>query len=299
MKKLIKLALLLVILLVAALVGAVLYIDSIARTGIEKGATYALGVDTKLDKASIGLFSGKFGLSGLEVANPAGFKAPHFLSLGDGSLAVSLGSLNSDKIEVPSFKLSKLDVHLEKVNDKANYQVILDNLKKFESKEEKPAEPAKEGKRYIVKEVVIENVVIHIDLLPIGGDLTKIDLKIPSITLKDVGSESDKGVLMGELSNVLVQAVLQAAVEKGAGIIPPDILNGLDGGLKQLKDLDKMAGQLAAGAVSEVQKQVGGVMKDVTGELDKALGGATKDLGKGADDLLKGVGGLLDKDKKK
>lgn len=299
MKKLLRLAFLLVIILIVALVAAIFYIDSLAKTGIEKGATYALGVDTKLDKASVGILSGKFGLSGLQVANPQGFKAPHFLALGDGSVAVSLGSLTGDKIEVPSFKLSNLDVHLEKVNDKANYQVILDNLKKFESKEEKPAEPAKDGKRYIVKEVVIENVVIHVDLLPIGGDLTKIDLKIPSITLKDVGSDSDKGVLMGELSNVLVQAVLQAAVEKGAGIIPPDILSGLDGGLKQLGGLGDMAGQLAAGAVSEVQKQVGGVMKDVTGELDKAIGGATKDLGKGADDLLKGVGGLLDKDKKK
>src|SRR5687767_9294603 len=87
-----------VVLVLVAVVAVVLGIDSIARKAIEKGGTYALGVDTKLAKADIGLFAGTTELGGLTVANPPGFEATPFLSLGHAELAVTLGSLQSDVI---------------------------------------------------------------------------------------------------------------------------------------------------------------------------------------------------------
>ena len=133
------------------------YIDGIARTAIERGATYALGVDTTLDSARIGLVSGSFRLAGLEVANPPGFEDPRFLNLGEARLELERSSLRDPTVIVPLFAIDGIEVDLDKQRGKANYDVILDNLARFESEEAEP-EPAPEadagpGKRFIIQEV--------------------------------------------------------------------------------------------------------------------------------------------------
>ena len=84
MRKLIWLVIILVVLLAAGLIAAFFYIDSIAKQAVERGGTYALGVNTTLRKADVEVFSGAVTLNGLRVANPEGFAADHFLRLGEG-----------------------------------------------------------------------------------------------------------------------------------------------------------------------------------------------------------------------
>ena len=95
MKWIKRIVILLVLVVVVVAVIAVVMIDRIAKTGVEQGGTYAMGVTTKLDGIHIGLLSGSVSLDGLSVENPEGFKADHFLKLGDGSVEVSLGSRRS------------------------------------------------------------------------------------------------------------------------------------------------------------------------------------------------------------
>ena len=75
--KLIKLLAVLVfaVVLLVVVIGAVLVsqANKVARVAVEKGGTYALGVQTTLNDASIGVLSGRFGMSGLRVANAQGF----------------------------------------------------------------------------------------------------------------------------------------------------------------------------------------------------------------------------------
>lgn len=291
---------LVVVLLVVVAIGVVVlfgYIDRIARVGIEKAGTYALGVPTTLESADVAIFGGSFAMSGLAVANPTGFESPHFLSLGDGGVDVTLGSLREETVELPLLGLSGLDVVLERREGKANYKVILDNLKRLESGEKKTEDPAAEsGKRFIVRKVDIQDVAVTVDLLPIGGDLTKVDLSIDEIVLTDVGSESDRGVLLSELSNILVKAILAAIVEKGGNIIPADLLTDLQGGLAQLESLRDLGIDMAAdvqGRIDEAKGKIDGMK----GRLDEAKGDL-EDLGKQTDDAMKGLGGLLGGDKK-
>ena len=63
--------LVLVALLVVA--GASLYVNQILGTAIERGATYALGVDTRVGFVRLRLLDGEFRLSRLRVDNPSGF----------------------------------------------------------------------------------------------------------------------------------------------------------------------------------------------------------------------------------
>jgi len=85
-RKLLKLVAAVVLLVVIVAGIAWLYIDSIATTGIEEGATYALGVPTTVEDVSVSLLGGTVKIFGLTVANPEGFK----VALPRGSVAAHL-----------------------------------------------------------------------------------------------------------------------------------------------------------------------------------------------------------------
>ncbi len=188
MKKLIKLVAVLLVLLVLATIAVALYIDTIAKTAIERGATYALGVKTTLGSADVGLLSGTFSMGDLTVANPAGFESPHFTHLQEGGVEVAFGSLREETVELPTLTLSGLDIHLDKSEGKANYDVILENLSRFESGDD--VEKETDGKKFVINEILIQRIVVHVQLLPIGGDLTKLDVPIDEVRLRNVGSDA-------------------------------------------------------------------------------------------------------------
>src|ERR1043165_923678 len=160
MKTILKLLVILLVLVIAAVIAAYFYIDTIAKTAIERGSTYALKVDTKLNGASLKILNGQLVLTGLDVSNPQGYKTPHFLDMKTGDVAVTLGSLTKEGVEVGHIKLADIDINLEKVGGKANYQVILDKLKGSETQPPKPEES--KGKRYIVKDLSIKSVKVHL-----------------------------------------------------------------------------------------------------------------------------------------
>lgn len=281
----------LALVLVSALLFVVL-IDGIAKRGVERGGTYALDVPTTLDSASVGLLSGSFSMAGLEVKNPEGFSAPHFLKLDDGSVNVSLGSLAKDVVELPTLTLSGIDMYLVKEGGKANYQVIMDNLKRFEGEEKKDPDGG-EGKKFVIRRVEIRDVDVHATVLPIGGAGNTMTVKIPEIVLTDVGS-GGKSVSVAQIMDIVIKAVFATALSLD-GALPGDIAEGLKGGLEQLGSL----GEMGVGVAAQVGGQAVEVIGGVAGEAGKAIEG----VGKGIEDAAKGItdlfgGGKKDEPKK-
>ena len=267
--------------IVVVVVGILLWLDQIAKSAIEVGATYALGVETQLDKARIGIFSGEFRLSGLNIANPEGFDSDHFLNLNEGELIVSPTALLKDTVVVPKLAFSGIDMNLEKKGKKENYRVILENLNKdTEPGEESPDEEApKENKKFVIKEILIRDIAVHADLIPIGGDISRMTFRIPEIRLENIGSETDGGVVISELSGVLIQAIFKAVIEKGVDL-PGNMLNGLSAGLQGF-------GELGVQVVGEVGK--------AAEEAGQALEKTAEEVGKGMDEALKGIEGIFKK----
>jgi hypothetical protein len=279
-----------IVLIVAAGVIVTLSINSIAKRGIEYGSTTALGVPTTLESASIGLFSGKFGLNTLNVSNVQGYPSTSFVKLGDAKVAVTLGSLRKDTIEVPSFSMDGLDVYLERRGGKSNYDVILENIEKITGSKSKPkpTEPKKEGEtKLVIKELTLRNITIHTDLVDAGtpglAELTKVTVPIPEIKLMNVGQTGEgvggSGVTIRELASILVQTIMAAVVEKG-GVLPEQLLGELKsrlGNLRGLEGLDlKMITE--SGAVQALGEQFGARVTGVGTEAKKALEDATKNL---------------------
>jgi len=292
MKMLVKIALVLVLLVIVGAVVAVFYIDSIARTAVEKGASGALGVQTTLQSADVKVLSGEFAMSGLNVANPSGFQSPHFLTLEQGGVSVALPTLMKDTIELPTLTLDGIDINLEKKDGKSNYNVILENMKKVESGETKPAEPS--STQIVIRQIKITNVMVHADLVGVGGDLGKVEVPIDEIILNDVGSDG-KGLSLSDLSGVIMKTIFAAIVANGAKF-PGELVGELGNQLAQLGDLSKFGVEIAGQALGDITGAAGDVLKgagDVTGNLLEGTGDVGKAVDEGVGGLLKGAGGLL------
>ncbi|MFA6044954.1 MAG: hypothetical protein WC718_08220 [Phycisphaerales bacterium] len=303
-KKLLLLAGVLFLLLVIGVVVAFFAIDSIAKSAIEKGGSYALGTPTTVSSVSVGVLSGKFALNGLTVANPTSggsFKSPQFLTLGSGGVDVSLSTLNQPTVELPKFTLSNLDVNLEKREGKTNYGVILDHMQQVTGGKSgggaaKPAPKSADDKKYIIHDLDIQHVTIHASLVDgpdAVKDLTSVTIPIDSIRLKEVGKTGTgvggSGVTMEELTNIIVKAVLSAATDKGGGLLPADMLGDLQGRITALGDLGNLPAEVIANTTGTVEK----AGQKVIDEGKKAIDKATDQGKKAIDDAANKLKGLI------
>jgi hypothetical protein len=302
MKRLLKFAAAFIVLIVLVLGIGVWYvlrnIDAIAKDQIERGGTQALGVTTKVDSVSIHLFAGDLALNGLDIANPAGYQGKHFLDLKHGEVAVSLGTLSQPTIEVPRFTLQGLDLSIEENASGRNYQHILDSVQKL--KGSSPSTPSNTPeKKLIIKDLLIENVAIHVDTKGMTGlvgqvaNPAPITLPIERIELHDVGKTGTgvggTGVTVGQLSSIIVQAVMAAAVEKGQGMIPDIILKDIQSRVGALGDLAAIPVQVI-GKVGEQATEIG---KQALEGVGKAASDVGKGVGKAVDDATKKIGGAI------
>jgi hypothetical protein len=234
MKLLMKIILVVLAILLIAGLGTAFYADRLADAAIERGGNYALGVETNVGSADLGVLAGRIALDDVVIENPEGFTSDHFLRFDEGSAEVDVRTLMKDIVEVPSLSFTGLDMNLESEGGRTNHQVILENIRSREQQQE-PAEESK-GKGYVIRDLVLEDVKVHADLLPSGGKLTQITIPVEEIHLTDVGTESDGGVLLWELSSVMVKAILAAVLERQTDL-PAEVLAGLKENLGELEEL--------------------------------------------------------------
>ena len=286
MKWIIRIVIVLVLVVVVLGVIGYVMLDKITKRGIEKGGTYAMGVETKLDGIHIGLLSGSVSMNGLSVANPEGFKADHFMSLNEGEVNVALGSLMGDNPEVSLIRLDGINLSLEKKKGSANYQVILDHMAEKIGSGDEPAEPTEpaedtgEGKKFVIKELVITDVNVTAEVP--GG--ISVPVTVDEIRLTDIGSGDNEGVLIEDLTGIILTSILSAVSKQGGDILPSDITEGLKGGLASVGDLGDFEIEF-----SEETKQA---IEDAKGKLDEA-GEAVGKLGENIGGLF---GGKKEKD---
>ena len=265
---------LLVIAVVALFIWGVSSVDALAKQAIERGGTYALGVETTVERVELGLTSGTADVTGLRVANPRGFETDHFMTLAAGSARVDYDTIRADTLVMPEIRLDGIDLILDKGRKPSNYNQILENLKRFEKDEPTTPDEQQPGKKLVIERLVIEQTTVRVANMPgVSLAVGDVAVTIPEIVLTDVGRE--ESMTPGEVINLVVKTVLAAAVEAGGGIIPTDVLNELASGLGDLESLQ----ELGVGVISDlkIEEQIGQVSeqidkaaKDVQGEIDKA-----------------------------
>ncbi|TAJ20769.1 MAG: hypothetical protein EPO68_05855 [Planctomycetota bacterium] len=257
------LRLLLIVVVVLVLLGAaaLFFVDSAAAKAIETGGTYALGVPTRVESTSIGLFSGKFGISGLEVDNPKGYDVPRFLKLDGAGTEVGFSKLLGDTIEIERVEIRGVEIDLERKDGKTNYDVILANLQKL-SGDSKPAAESGSSKQLVIKKLVLSDVKARLGLLPLVPATT---ISLPNLELDNVGT-ADKAATIAQVFERLVAELLASAVKNGGNLIPDDVGKALKQGLAGLKGLGNLgleglegAGKVLEGGAKELGEGIKGL----------------------------------------
>ncbi len=279
MKKIIlRIVLGFVLVMVLAVVAGFLLIDQIAKSGVEKGASYALGVETTVKSIDVRLFDGQIIMDDLNISNPEGFTSPHLVHTGRVDVQVDLGSLSSETVEVSKFELDGLEMHIEQKLSGSNVSQIMDNLKRLSKdtdKDKQKDKPTSKGpsKQVIIKRILIENVVAHFHLL--AGPALKVE--VPTIELTNVSSDGSGGVA-GQLTSQIFSAVLEAVLKSAKGIVPADFLEGLDKEFLELgtETLEQAGKILEESGLEESLKETGETIEKGLGELGEGLFGSEK-----------------------
>ena len=292
MKWVLRVVIALLLIIVIAVAVAYMYIDTIAKRAIVYAAEYATGCKTTLAQANVGILKGSLTLTELSLFNPPGFGDTKFIDLQKGKTAVDLSTLRQDTVVIPLLELNDLTLNIIDENGKSNYKPIFDHMEKLQKESAKTkegnttSETGTKQKGFIIKEILITDIKVNARVN--GMD---IPIKIDMIRLTDIGSNTDSGVVLSQVSGIIIQAIIQSIIQNAPEILPKILLNGLKegmGGVGNIGDygfqtLGNLVGQLPGG--EPFQKVLGG------------MGGATNQLfkegGKGLQDLGKGLGGLF------
>lgn len=202
-----------------AIGGFLYYLDAVARGAIETGGEAALGVETRLESASIGLLSGKLGLSGLTIANPEGFQAEHFLVLRQGQATIDLSQITADRVGISDFVLEGVELDLAYVGGKSNFGAVLRNLEGEGGQSAEPAaqEAGSSGPRIELDRVQIRDLTARVRIGALGQERSE-DLHLPELSIPIPRSGGDATVTIAEIAGHVVRGVLLAVSKKGSGL---------------------------------------------------------------------------------
>ena len=218
-----------VILIVVAVIGVSVFLDGAIKKGVETIGPEIAKVDIKLDGVSLSILSGSGSVKGLVVGNPEGYKTPQAISVGHASLAVSPGSLLSDKIVVKSVQVDAAEVTFEGGLSGNNLSKILDNLNAATGAGETKNEPGapkdeKPGKKLQVDDFLVTGAKVNVSLTGMGGK--SVTLPLPDVHLTNLGQGED-GITVAELTKQVLDEVITAATKVATSDAAKDLTKGV------------------------------------------------------------------------
>jgi len=213
MKKiLIRIVIVLMVLVVAAVIAVSLFLDKAIKKGVETVGPKVTQVAITLDDVKLSILSGSGEIKGLEVGNPEGYKSPQAIKLGSASLAVVPGSLLTDKIVVKHIRVAAPEITIEGTPKNNNLTKILENVQQVtggsSTSTNQTSEPAESGttKKLQVDEFTLtEAKVTYI----VAGQ--SFQLTVPDIKLTDLGTGPD-GITGAELTNLALSKLLDEII---------------------------------------------------------------------------------------
>ena len=216
-----------VVLIVVGIVAIGMFLDGAIKKGVETVGPKIVKVDMKLDSVSVSILSGAGSVKGLVVGNPEGYKTPQAISVGQASLAVSPGSLLSDKIVVKSVRVDAAEITFEGGLGGNNLSKILDNVNAATGGDQS-AEPAAKGekpaKKLQVDDFLITGAKVNVSLTGMGGK--SVTVPLPEIHLTSLG-QSEDGITSAELTKIVLKEVIDAAVKVATSDAVKDMTKGL------------------------------------------------------------------------
>jgi uncharacterized protein involved in outer membrane biogenesis len=214
--------------------------SSILKTGIETAAIKTLNVGVRIDDMDLSILGGRVSFQNLVIDNPPGYEHDKLLEVGNARIAVSIGSLLKDTVNIKEIMLDGVNVVLEQRGVTGNnLQDVIEAIPKADTKPE--GEAKKAGKKLHIDNLEITNVTVKAKLLPIPGKADTVTLKLNPIRMIDLGS--DDKLDTAKLSAKILLAIATGVAEQGAGILPEGMTDSMKTALDETAKLGKAAAE--------------------------------------------------------
>ena len=243
-----------------------------------------------LGHLSLNPYTGRFELGDMVLGNPAGYDEPTAVAVSNIVVDVAMTTACDKYVHIEEVTIDGVFVSLVKggENNVDNMLQIQYNVAggkdKYEEKQAKAEAEAKakpdedEGEAADSKKIVIDVLTLN-DIKVKYGMVT---IPVPSITLKDLGKESD-GLTASELFEKVWEAIINAALAVGDGV---KALGGL---------LKSGAGAVGDGAGKAIDAIGAGKAADAIGDgAGKAVDAVKGGAGKAVDAIGDGAGKAAD-----
>lgn len=233
------------VIIIAAVIALYFSLNSIIKHGVETVGPKATGVDVKLQKADISLFSGEGELKGFFIGNPEGFKTASAFQLNHVRIALNVKSVFSDRIIIDEILIDAPDITYEKSAKGDNIKTILNNIKKFAGTEKKAAQepageqPKSEAKKIVIKDFLVRNGKVNMSATLLEGE--RLSYALPEIHMKNIGEGEGGASLSKAMESIF------AEVNKG-------VITAASGSVKDIGKTVEKTAKKAAG--KEVEKAV-------------------------------------------
>jgi len=234
--KILRVVLLVIVVLVVSVVALIhLFGNSALKAGIETAASKTLSVGVSIDDMDFSILGGKVSFQGLVIDNPPGYQHDKLLEVGNARIAVSIGSLLKDTVNIKEIMFDGVNVVIEQKGLSNNLQDIIKTLPKGEAEPEDATE--KPAKKLHIDKLEITNVTVKVKLLPVPGKADTITLKLNPIRMTDLGSDEKMDV--AKLSSKILLAIATGVAEQGAGKLPKGMTDGMKATLSKATELGK------------------------------------------------------------
>ena len=204
------------LILIAAAAGFYFFtpsFESIVKQVVHKYGSAVTGTDVNLDGFSLKLANGEGHIGKITVGNPQNYKLKNALELGGISIKVDIKSLTKDVIIIESVEVNKPVINYELLSlTQNNLSQLLENIKKNTASAEKAELKADSaGKKVIIKKLVIRDGEISV-AASAAADITKTTVKLPAITLNNIGEEK-KGTTVAETVSKVLNKIINTAYQ--------------------------------------------------------------------------------------
>ena len=276
MKKILRIIGIVAVVLVVAIIGLFIFLDSAIKTAIEKGAPTVIGCKATVEKVSIKPFSGRVLVKNLVIESPPGYEEPALFAIEEFRVKVDVGSVlkKSGPIIINEVIIEKPLIAYEVKGSKSNFQHIMERFPKDDAPEkEKPKDVKTPGRKVIIDHIKFADGQVNVRA---GYTLGYgIPLSLPGLELRDIGRSSNGVTAVQALSNVL-------------GNLASDVTNLVT---DSMKFITEQAGNLAKGVTDAAKGAVdaGKAAVDATKDAGKAVLDSGKDAADAAKDAVKGI----------
>ena len=267
-RRTLKILLVVTIVLAVLLVGVLLFLGPIIKTAAEKAGPLVLGVPVTVEKVSVNVFGGSFGLKNLRVGNLPGYSDDPLVALGELRVAIKVSSLpGTGPIEIQEVTILAPKFSYEVVKGVSNVDALLARLQKkapggeaaakseparVEPPKTKPAQVAQASQqpppqKKEARKVIVDHFECRAGEVSFRAGMTfgqAICLPLPPIVANDIGRASGGTSIadaiqkmFGEIANGVGKAVV--GVAGAIGDVGKTALGGAQDAGSAVKDAGK------------------------------------------------------------